>query len=336
VTRGAPVIKVGVVGVGSMGRTHVAAFSAHPGAEVTAVCDPDEGRLDAVAREFDVAHRTTDVEELVSGDVDAVVVATPEHFHLAPALAALGAGKHLLLEKPLATTVEDAHAIADVAAGVDAVVLPGLNLRYEPRYRQVKDWLASGDQGAIVSMYLRRNRPAPLFEHYSRIHPAFETGSHDVDLALWYSGRRVTKVFAVQRGRESDPNPFGLWALAELDGGTVVTLETVWLTPGAARVFRSDALELVAERGTAHVDIAASGTRFWDAAGSETRDPILDPSSLNTVSLAIRAEVEDFVACVRGDRLAPEASLADAVHGVEIVDAMIRSAELGAPVDLAL
>ena len=326
-------IRVGVVGVGSMGRTHVAAFTA-AGAEVTCVCDPDEARREAVAREFGVSRTTGDLEELIGSDVDVVVVATPEALHLRPALAALQADKHVLIEKPLATTPAEANEIAAEARRSDRVVMPGLNLRYDPRYRMVKDWLREGGHGETVSLYVRRNRPAPLFTQYSRIHPAFETGSHDIDVVLWYTGQRVRRVSAVQRRRPGDVNPHAIWALMELDGGAVATLETVWLIPEGARLFRGDALELITERGMAHIDIADPGIVFWEEAGQTSRDPIFDPNSLNGSSLSVRSEVEEFLRCIRGEVDTPEMSLADAVHGVEVVDAMVRAAETGTIVEL--
>ena len=325
--------RIGVVGVGSMGRTHVATFAAAHDAEVTYLCDPDERRLEEMAREFDVRGTTTELAELLAGDVDAVVVATPERLHLEPTLAALDAGKHVLVEKPFATDVAEARMMAEAAAHSGLVVMPGYGLRYEPRHRLVKDGLASGEGGPVLSLYLRRNRPAALFETYSRIHPAFESSSHDVDLMLWFSGRRARRVYAVHRGREGEPNPFGVWALIELEGGAVATIEGVWSIPSGARIDRGDVVEVIAERGAAHIDIADHGTSFWTEAGRTSPDPVYGPSSLHPSSLAIRHEVEAFLAAVRDGRPL-EVSLEDAVHGVEIVDAMIRSAELCAPVDL--
>jgi predicted dehydrogenase len=327
-------IRMGVVGVGQMGRTHVAALTALPGVEVSCICDADEEALAEVAREFSVPRTTTDTATLLQSEIDAVVVATPEADHCIPTLEALDAGKHVLVEKPLATTLEDAHAMSAAAARADRILMPGLTLRYEPRYRLVKDWLRDGDRGEIASLYVRRNRPASLFDHYSRIHPAFETGSHDVDLILWYTGQRIQTVFALERRRPQDQTPHGIWALAELERGAVATLETVWLTPGQTRVERNDVLELIADRGTALVDIGRYGVTFLQEDGIVMPDPILDPNSLNPTSLAVRAEVEDFVRCIRDERESPETSLADAVHAVEIIEAMIRSAQTKAPVHL--
>jgi predicted dehydrogenase len=326
-------VRIGVIGVGSQGRVQLAAFSGAPGVEVTCVCDTDGEQLQRLASEFQIPRATTIPSEVPADDVDAVIVATPESQHLEPTLTALAAGKHVLVEKPLATTVADAHAIAAAASESNRVVFPGFSLRYEPRYRMVKDWLRENDLGAIVSMNMRRNRPVALFERY-HLHPALETGSHDVDLALWYTGQRATSVFAVQRRRERDPVPHGIWAIITLEGGAVAMIESVWLTPDAAQIPRNDALELITEKGTALIDIADPGIVFWQEEGRHNSDPIFGPNSLSPVSLSVRAQAEEFLGCIRGTRVVAEASLTDAVHVVEIVDAMIRSADLGQAVAL--
>lgn len=327
-------LRIGIVGVGVMGRAYAAAIAAMPHAEVTTICDPDEQRLAAVATEFGVAHRTTELDRLLADDVDAVIVATPEWLHLTPTLAALDAGKDVLLEKPFTTIPREAHEIAAAAEASGRFLMPGYGLRYEPRHRMLKDWLRRGDAGRIVSLYLRRNRPASLFEIYSRSHPAFESSTHDIDLLLWYTAQRASRVHAVERRRDGDANPFGLWAIVELDGGAVATFEAHWIIPSGARVGRGDLVELVAEHGTAHIDVANHGTTFWQEDGVVSADPIYDANSLSAVSLALRGQLEDFVACVRGERAAPEVSVADAVHGVEIADAMVRSAASQTTIEL--
>ena len=327
-------VRIGVVGVGSMGRTHVAAFSALPEVTVTSICDADAERLGDVQREFAVGHVTTDLAQLLASDVDAVVVATPEHLHLEPTLAALRAGKHVFVEKPFATDAQEAHRMADAARKEGLLVMPAHLLRYEPRHRMVKDWLDAQDRGELISLYLRRNRPASLFEIYSRVHPAFELTSHDMDLALWYAGRRVERVYAVHRQRPGERNPHGFWAIAEFEGNTVATFEAVWSTVDEVNLEFGDICEVIAERGTAHVNIADPGISFWDSDGQASPDPIYGTSSLDVVPLAVHREVQDFVECVRGVRDDPQVSLEDAVHGIEVIGAMIRSAEQGTPVEL--
>ncbi len=315
-----------------MGRVHTTALSEHPGAEVVCICDTEASQAHRLADDFGVERTTDNAAELIAiADIDAVVVATPFDTHFEPTVSALRAGKHVLVEKPLATLPDEARTMADEAARAGRVLMTGFNLRYEPRYRMVKDWLRADDRGEIVSMYLSRVRPVqePLVSDI-----AFENASHDVDVALWLSGRRIERVFALQNRRTPAELPRGFYALAQFAGGTVATFEVAWLVPPAARQERGDQLELIAEAGIAKIDVSDPGIVFWQSDGRASRDPILDPNSASPISLSMRAEVEDFVRVVGGDTSRCEASLADAVHAVEVVTAMVQSAETGSPVSL--
>lgn len=324
-------VRIGLLGAGSMGRAHATAIAAAEGAEFVAVHDPDGVRAAAVARDFGVPTVAGDLAELLDAGVDAVVVATPEAMHLDPVVASLDAGKHVLVEKPLTTDAAEAHQIADAAQRAGTVVIPGYNLRYDSRHREIKEWIEAGRAGTLTSLALRRNRSSALFSTYQRVHPGFESTSHDIDLALWFTGSRIRTVFAKQRQRPGDANPFGLWALLELEDGTVVTTEAVWSVPPAVPVPKADLVEVVGERGTAHVDVAGERTVLWDDRGiTELHRPLLTTPERPFVS--IDAEIADFVACAAANRPSKWASLADAVHAVDVVTAMIRSAQSGAPV----
>jgi predicted dehydrogenase len=325
-------LRIGIVGAGRMGRVHATAFSELPLSEVTVVYDTDAARAEALAADFGVQRVAGSLGEVAeSEDVDAVLVATPYDTHLEPVVTALRAGKHVLCEKPLATVPAEAREMAGEAGRSGRVLMAGFNLRYEPRYRMVKDWLRSDDRGAIVSMYLRRNRPIQE-PRVSDI--AFENASHDVDVALWLSGRRVERVYAVERRRTPEEPPRGFWATAELEGGAVANFEVVWMVPPGVRTERGDEFQLIAEQGMALLDISHNGTSFWQADGYLRRDPILDANSVNHVSIAERGEAEDFVRIATGDWSRSEASLDDAVHAVEVVTAMKASAASGMPVEL--
>lgn len=323
-------LRIGIVGVGSMGRTHLAALSGMPSVAVRSLCDPDTARVKDAAQAFGVEHYTDDLMETLAQDLDAVVVATPEHAHLEPVVTALRSGKHVLVEKPFATDPVEARQMAAEAQLAGLVLMPGHLLRYEPRHRMIKDWIASGDHGTLTSLYFRRNRPRSLFGTYSRVHPGFELSSHDLDLALWFTGRRVRRVYALHRQRTPDPNPYGFWSLIEFESDTVATFEAVWSTVDQARVEFADLCEVIAEGGSAHLDISNPGLSFWDSEGQTRPDPIYGGTP-GDVPLAVKAELEDFVECVSGRRLLPRASLDDAVHGVEVIDAMIQSARSAEP-----
>ena len=100
-------VSVGIVGAGIWGNNHALALTTHPRARLAMICDRDPDRARRASERFGCAW-TTSLEELAGSDVEAVSIATPDHLHRDPAVAMLRAGKHVLVEKPLATSVADA------------------------------------------------------------------------------------------------------------------------------------------------------------------------------------------------------------------------------------
>ena len=152
-------VRVGVIGLGTFGDTRVAALSRLLGVEVGAVCSRRAERAAEVASRYGVPRCYTDWGEFARDPFpDAVVVATAEHEHLQPAVAAIQAGKYVLVEKPLATAPADAHRIASAATSAGTILISGHTVRFETRYTLLKEHPASGALGDVVAVQARRNR----------------------------------------------------------------------------------------------------------------------------------------------------------------------------------
>src|SRR5438552_2474183 len=112
-------VPIGIVGAGIWGNNHALALATHPRGQVAIICDREADRARALAEKYGCAW-TTNLDEVAGSDVEAVTIATPDHLHRDPTLAMLQAGKHVLVEKPLATSVADGRAMVEAAeqAGV--------------------------------------------------------------------------------------------------------------------------------------------------------------------------------------------------------------------------
>ena len=153
--------RVAVIGLGWFGEKHCEALAAIPGVELYALCTRTVKRLRDVADRFGVEHTSTDYRELLEDpSVDAVSVVTMWDQHAAPTLAALEAGKHVFLEKPMASTMDDARAIVAAAEAAAGSFMVGHICRFNPRYAAAHREIAAGRIGRIVSLYARRNIPA--------------------------------------------------------------------------------------------------------------------------------------------------------------------------------
>lgn len=319
-------VGVGVIGTGSFGRKHVAAYAALPQAELVAVCDADRERAEAVAAEFGVAAVYPSFEELVADPrVEAVSVVTPEADHVGPTLRALEAGKPTLVEKPLAATVEDARLLVDAAERTGTPLVPGHILRFETHYAELYGRFHRGELGEIVSISARRNRTRELFATYQRTHPALETMIHDIDQILWYTGEMPTTVSAWARNTGGLQNPNALWATLEFPSGMIAQLETVWLLPEAAGLTIDDELRVTGTRATACLDFASPALTLRSPHGTVLPDLHYEPILMGRGVGALREELAYFVSCVATGQPLTRVTAQDGLAAVEVAHAIIRA-----------
>jgi predicted dehydrogenase len=249
----APLPRVAIVGLG-IGRAHAKGLGEAPAAAtICALCDVDRERLRRVGDEFGVAARYSDLSRLLRDEApDAVIVATPNHLHEPMALAALAAGCHVLVEKPLGHTLASARTIAAAAAKARRLVMLDLSLRFGAAARTMKAYLDTGRCGRLyhASTYWCRTRGIPSWSSWFADRrragggPVIDLGVHRIDLGLWFLGDpAVESVAAVTHGdlgrllaRESrkrtraarfDVEEFG-GGLLRLAGGRALVFEVSW------------------------------------------------------------------------------------------------------------
>ena len=220
-------VRVGVIGAGVMGADHARILARRvAGAELAALFDPDRDRAAAVADETVARHRPESAEALIAHpDVDAVLVASPDHTHPRLVLACLEAGKPVLCEKPLApTSAECLQVIAAEAAGGRRLVQVGFMRRFDPAYLAMKQALDAGAVGSPRFFHsVHRNASAPPWFTSEMV--ITNSAVHDIDIARWLLGTemRSAAVFAApaQQGTLRDPQLVVLRAEADV----LVTIE---------------------------------------------------------------------------------------------------------------
>src|SRR5262245_24927171 len=131
-------LRVGVIGVGAFGEVHVATYHSLPDVEVVAISDSRIERLEEVGEKYHIKGRHRDYGELCARqDIELISVVTQESTHLAPVLAAVQERKHVIVEKPIATSVEDAQRMITAAANAGVFLMVGHILRFENKYATV-------------------------------------------------------------------------------------------------------------------------------------------------------------------------------------------------------
>jgi len=167
--------------LGFFGEKHTEVLSTMPNIKLLGVCRRSEKPLKEIAAKYKAPNTYTDYRELLANkEIEAVSITTMWEQHLEPTLAALKAGKHVFLEKPMASTVEDCKEIIQATKATDKFFIVGHICRFNPRYAAAKKEISEGAIGRIVSIYARRNIPATVSEEVlGKIGPITGDGVHD-------------------------------------------------------------------------------------------------------------------------------------------------------------
>jgi len=329
-----PKLRVGLIGCGAFGESHLATFAGIPYVEVTAVADASEERAHKLATRYGVPRVVKDFRELCAlREVDAVSVVTTEDQHLEPVLAALGQGKHVLVEKPLATRMEDAEKMLEAARANKRILMPGHLLRFETRYAAVKEQLDSGRLGRVMYIYARRNRPKWQGTNYKRTPLPLETAIHDLDVILWYCGNKVKSVRAYDLALEPGAAADLTCAALRFEGGAVAFIQTAWLVPDKSPAL-DDFLQVVTSRGIANIDIANSGLSILGEDGIELPDVVYEPRLRGAVFGALREQLAYFALCALDGNQPTVVTAEDGLEAVRVALAVVESARADREIDL--
>lgn len=253
---------VGIIGAGIMGRSHAASLAADPRARLVAVAGLPLDSAEDLGRRYGADLVTDDYRRLLDrDDVDVVTVATPDHLHAEIVRAAAQAGKHLFVEKPLTTSLEEAdELVAEVeASGITAMVC--FNHRWIPSYAQAHAAIAEGRIGRPVLAYARKNDrifvPTEMLSWAASTTCAWFLSSHDIDLVTWFLGARPVSAYATavhgvleSRGIET---PDAVQAQVRYEGGAVATFESCWIYPNTFPTMTDSFIEVVGQAGVVHL-----------------------------------------------------------------------------------
>lgn len=323
-------IRVGVIGAGSWGSCHLEALHGMRQAEIVAVCDQDGERARSRAEQFGVKHAYSRSEELLARtDLDLVIVASYENAHYEPVVAALRSGKHVLVEKPVSTKLEEAAAMAEASRESGRFLFAGHLLRFEPRYADIYRTIRSGRIGDAQSLYLKRSRTHAMFQTYKRTHTVFELTVHDLDLAIWYAGSRVKTVKSYGKAVHDKTVPDILWSCLEFENGVLAVLNSNWMTPDAAGLVMNDSIEVIGATGTAQFSNNGSGMQVWEKDGPAMSDYFVHHMLNGQPIGALREQLSHIASCIASETRSDYTSFDDAVHGIAVCEAIIRSCQSG-------
>jgi predicted dehydrogenase len=221
-------LRVGVVGVGVMGGNHARVFAEIAGVELVGIADPDPSQRAFVSRALG-CKAYTDVAELLAAGVDAVTIAAPTHLHQPIALACIRAGAHVLVEKPLASSVQEGRDIIGAAKRASLVLMVGHVERFNPAVEAIKDAIRGED---ILSIAITRVGPFP--PRMSNVGVVIDLAVHDIDLIRWFTDSDITEVQPQLSNAVAEREDIALLQFRTASG-VLAHINTNWLTPFKAR-----------------------------------------------------------------------------------------------------
>jgi predicted dehydrogenase len=337
-------LRVGMVGVGGIGLDqHIPGWSKVPFAEVTALADPALTALERAGAILPEARHFEDWDDLVArDDIDIVDVCTPNALHAPISLAALQAGKHVLCEKPLATSIADVKTLMEAARTANRMLMAAQQLRFDKTSRQLKTLIDDGLLGEVYyarAQWLRRRllpaRPTFTERRLSGGGAALDIGVHVLDLACWFMGWPEPVSVSASLGTYLAHRPdlageWGDWDHARIDvedfaagfvrfaNGATLTLETSWLA-------------FQPERETVKVQCYGThGGLLWPD-GIIVRETKHSPHDLHLADVsrnpAHHEEILAFAEAVRDGGPSP-IPIAETLKGIQVLEAFYRSSEL--------
>lgn len=336
-------IGIGVVGIGYWGMNYVRIFSELPESRVVVVCDRREERLLEASQRFPEVAVSSSVEEVLHlNEVDAVVVSTEASSHAGILAECLSADRHVLVEKPMTTTVEDALRIIELAEIHRAKLMVGHTFLYNAGIRQVKRYLADGEVGRVYYLYSRRTNLGPIRRDVNAV---WDLGTHDVSIFNYLLDGTPEWVSAVGARPLGDGREAVGFVSLGYPGGVVAQAHVSWADPHKVR----EVVVVGSDRRIVFNDLDAEGPVRVFEKGVKAMEPSVSGYGEHQllmrdgdiiipkleVSEPLKNQCKHFLRCVTNG----ETPLTDGHNGLDVVrvmEAVDRSiAQRGAPVQVA-
>lgn len=277
-------MRVAVIGGGAMGQHHIRIYSEMRDVELVGICDTDRNRAVSLAKSYNTTPYY-DHKELLKQELDAVSVVVPTTFHSNVALDIISSGTHLLVEKPIADTLESADTMISAAHDAKVKLMVGHIERFNPAVSKLKEIVDSGMLGKIVSISSRR--VGPFNPRIRDVGIIMDLGVHDIDVISYLYGRKINEVYTIA-GQNIHSFEDHASILLRCDTNLSGMVETNWLTPHKIRN-----LTAIGLKGVAYLDYIKQTVELHDEAWVRTAK--VEPKE------PLKNELEHFIKAVRNN-----------------------------------
>jgi predicted dehydrogenase len=323
-------LQAGIVGAGYIGEYHARGYAGLPNVKLAAVVDPNLTNAQKLAEQYQ-AVALTDLESLIASDVDLVSICTPTPSHMQIANVLMRAGKHVLCEKPIARTLEQAQSMIDTANQSGVKFMVAHVSRYEVDHRKAREILERGEIGdlrmafhSITSTYPGWSVQDWLGDEEKSGGPIVDLAIHSVDFMLWLFKSPVRQVYALGSQQATARNHYVLATLQFANGGLGL-VESSWAHPPAAPL-------------SCRVELCGTNGRIaWDYDQIDGMQTFIECLGRHSYALegenSFAAEIADFVQCINNDLPSPVPG-SEAKQALQVCLAALESLKSGRCVEL--
>ena len=297
--------RVALIGLGAMGRNHLRVLSDLEGVQLAAVCDQDARAVEAASAKHSVpGYRSWD-EMLEREKLDAAVVALPTGFHARAGLAVLEHGLHVLIEKPIASSLDEGRRLVAAASEAHKLLAVGHIERFNPAVKELQRRLAAGELGRIYQIQARRLGPFPA--RIRDVGVVVDLATHDVDVMHHLAASEVQRLYAETEQRIHTDHEDILNALLKFESGVQGVLQVNWLTPTKIRE-----LTVLGERGMFVANYLTQDLKLFKNADMSAQPgkaghpkAVIEGESVTfpiPPGEPLKLELQSFTQAVRGER----------------------------------
>ncbi len=321
-------IRTAVIGVGSMGKNHARVYTEIPGSELVGVADENFEVAKDIGSRFGINAYADFTELLEKEKPQAITIAVPTALHEKVALTALDAGVNILIEKPIAATLEEGERIIEKARETKKVLMIGHIVRFNSAIQALKEKLANGELGRIYQIFCRRAGPFP--QRIRDVGVVIDLAPHDVDIMRFLTDSEPTRLYAETERRIHTEHEDLLFGMLNFKNGVTGALEINWLTPTKIRE-----ILVLGQRGLFRVDDLTQDLYFYE--NSQAPSGLWQPlEMLKGVSEGgmirypinryepLKAELESFLKAVKGEIAVPVTG-EDGLAALKISMALVES-----------
>ncbi len=324
-------INIGIIGIGDFGTLHIETLLQNHEVSILSICSRNETKLKEYCQKYNIPKYYLNVDKMLNDvELDGVIIATSEDSHYKFTEKAIQKNKHVLLEKPICLTKEEAEQFSKLDKLNNNYILPGHILRYDSSYNNLKTILEDKNTGEVQSIRVKRNVPIERFSLHSRTHPIFMALAHDIDIITWLTKSTVKKVYGIQKKtKEEFKNPDIVFGVVEMENGIICNLETQWRLPNEYGKYLDTEVEIMTSNGNIKLNSPGNNLSSMIKGKSQGYDVTLWPKVNDKYTGALVNEQNHFIDLVSGRETNPVVTISEAISGIEFCLMLIKSCDTG-------